>query len=56
MSALTAKVDIGRLRCHVLLVADCLPALRGKARLIRRDPLPTDLEGEMLIFECEKMR
>jgi hypothetical protein len=28
----------------------------GGKRLIRRDPLPTDLEGEMLIFECEKMR
>jgi hypothetical protein len=26
----------------------------GKARLIRREPLPADLEGEMLTFECTK--
>jgi len=26
----------------------------GKARLIRREPLAADVEGEMLTFECAK--
>ena len=27
---------------------------KGKARLIRREPLPANLVGEMLTFKCEK--
>jgi hypothetical protein len=27
---------------------------RGKARLIRREPLAADVRGEMLTFVCEK--
>ena len=27
---------------------------KGKARLIRREPLPANLAGEMLTFKCEK--
>jgi hypothetical protein len=26
----------------------------GKARLVRLEPLPVDVEGEMLTFKCEK--
>ena len=26
----------------------------GKARLVRREPLAADVEGEMLTFECMK--
>jgi DNA-directed RNA polymerase subunit RPC12/RpoP len=26
----------------------------GRASLIRREPLPVDVEGEMLTFKCEK--
>jgi hypothetical protein len=27
---------------------------KGKARLIRREPLPADVRGEMFTFKCEK--
>ena len=30
------------------------PRCKGKARLIRREPLPANLVGEMLTFKCEK--